>query len=224
MSFLSRTMQEITNPYVVACEDMGHAALIWELLQHRNLMNCDVGCPSQEGDQATGITAIPHYLGRIRALILSGKANLTGIMVVADADASATTCFTTICAALHGSNFSIPSRAFNIEGTTFRTAAFILPGEGRTGTLEHLLWDAAILKTPKLKKCISRLCRCTGGHINSAPENKKAKMKISAIIASHCQKNPFASSGMIWHDRNNPIPIDSPCFEPLADFLTNFLT
>ena len=224
MSFLSRTMQEIRSPYVVACEDMGHAALVWELLQHRGLMNCDVGCPSQEGDKITGITGIPHYLGRIRALILSGKANLAGIMVVADADASAATCFATICTALQSGNFPAPSQAFNVEGTAFRTAVFILPGAGRTGTLEHLLWDAAIEKTPKLQKCVAHFCRCTGGHINSAPENKKAKMQISALVASHCQKNPFASSGMIWHDKDNPIPIDSPCFKPLADFLTNFLT
>src|SRR5439155_2399792 len=34
------------------------------------------------------------------------------------------------------------------EKDNFRVGVFLVPGEGRTGTLEHLLLDAALMKTP----------------------------------------------------------------------------
>ncbi|MGA2437302.1 MAG: DUF3226 domain-containing protein [Acidobacteriaceae bacterium] len=221
---LDHVVKTIPHPFLVVCEGYGDARFIVKLLGHLKIRNCNVGCPSMTGGHGTGITAIPNYLNAVRGVIQIGTANLSGLLVIPDADKHPGNCFSDICTALTDAMFPIPSQPFSVEGNPMRTAVFIMPGKGRTGTLEHLLWDAATTQNPKLKKCVDRFCRCTGGHINSAPENAKVKMKMSAIVAAHCQGNPWASPAWMWSEKDNPVPIDSPCFKEVSDFLTVFTT
>jgi len=221
---LPHLVDKIPHPFLIACEGYGDAVFFCALLEHMKIANCNVGCPSRAGGHGTGVEAISKYLQAVQSSIQLGKATLRGILVVPDADRNATTRFTEMSGYLTGAGFAAPSKAFSMEGNPLKSGVFIMPGDGKTGTLEHLLWEAAITKNPKLKKCVDKFCRCTGGHINSASSNAKAKMQVSAIVAAHCQGNPWASPAMIWHEKDNPIPIDSPCFKDIADFLVAFTT
>jgi hypothetical protein len=171
-----------------------------------------------------GQEAIGKYLGAVRLLIDQKKVSLSGILVVTDADSDPSVQFNRMVRAMNKAKIAAPQKAFQVDGKPMKTGVFIIPGEGETGTLEHLLWNAAIKKTPSLKKCIANFCRCTGGHINSASPNMKAKMKMSAIVAAHCSENPWASAAGIWSEPGNPVPINSTCFDHISSFLVAFTT
>ncbi len=117
--------------------------------------------------------------------------------------------------------FPVPRSPFSIEGNDFRVAAYLMPGEGKTGTLEHLLLDAAFAKVASLQKCLDDFSTCTGALRSSKPNNL-AKMRMSALAAAFCEDNPWCSANTMWSDKKNPVPIDSACFNHIGDFLTRF--
>jgi hypothetical protein len=221
---LPHKVSEIPQPFLIVCEGYGDARFLCALLKFRNITNCNVGCPSEAGGTGTGRDAISAYLRSVQAVVQLKKATLRGLLVVADADGDATAAFNLMSAALWDAAFSTPARPFTIEGTPMRVGIFLIPGNGRLGCLEHILWDAAVQKTPAITKCVDDFFICTGSHIGAAPSsNKQAKMRMSTIVAAHCKDNPWASAALIWADAGNPVPIDSSRFSELGDFLATFV-
>jgi hypothetical protein len=215
---------EIPTPFVAVCEGYGDARFIDAILEFKGITKCSVGCPSAKGGSGTGRTAIPKYLKGLKTLVQKNHTILRGILVVVDADTDANGSFNFALEALQSAEFPAPSKAFSVEGDPLRVAVFLIPGEGRTGTLEHILWDAAIKRDVALEKCVEDFSACTGGHIIAASDNQQAKMRVSAIVAAHCEDNPWASPGLLWSDKGNPIPISSECFKHISDFLVAFTT
>ena len=150
------------------------------------------------------------------------RANLRGLLVVADANGNAAVSFKLMSVALRDATFPAPAGPFIIEGDSFRVGIFLIPGNGKSGCLEHILWDAAIQQLPAIVKCVDDFFVCTGSHIGGAPPNKQAKMRMSAIVAAHCKDNPWASAAFIWGDAGNPVPINSSRFNEIGDFLAAF--
>lgn len=223
-AILPPEIKELPRPFVVVCEGYGDIRFIDALLEFKKITNCSVGCPSNRGGFGTGKEAIPPYLKGIQTAILRKKANLKGILVIADADENPTASFNLMVHALQTANFPAPAAPFSIEGNPLRAGVFLMPGAGRNGCLEHILWDAAVGKTPGIEQCLTDFSACTGGHIMAASGNHQAKMKMSALVAAFCKDNPWASPGLMWSDAGNPVPIDSVCFNGLAAFLTQFTT
>ena len=223
MTFIQpRTLNLLPHPYFIVTEGMGDASLIDELLQFRGITNCSVGCPSRESSKGTGKDAFPRYFAAIQtARSRVESTRLLGLLVIADADMSADKAFGAITAGMGLAMFPVPRSPFSIEGNEFRVAVYLLPGEGKTGTLEHLLLDAVFAKTDSLRKCLDDFSTCTGAFRSSKP-NKLAKMRMSALAAAFCEDNPWCSPNIMWSDKKNPVPIDSPCFNHIGDFLTRF--
>jgi len=147
-AILPHEIKEIPQPFVVVCEGYGDIRFIDALLQFKNIANCSVGCPSERGGFGTGKEAIPPYLKGIQTAILRKKANLQGILVIADADENPADSFNLMVQALQSASFPPPAAPFSIEGNPIRVGIFLMPGAGRNGCLEHILWDAAVKKTP----------------------------------------------------------------------------
>jgi hypothetical protein len=221
---LLHEIKEIPEPFVVVCEGYGDLRFIYALIQFKNITNCSLGCPSQKGGFGTGKAAIPSYLKGIQTTILRKKANLQGVVVIADADDDRAASFDLMVEALQSAKFPVPAAPFSIEGNPLRVGIFLLPGPGKNGCLEHILWDAVVRKTPTVEQCVADFSTCTGGHITAASENQRAKMRMSALVAAFCKDNPWASPGLMWSDGGNPVPINSVCFNELAAFLTQFTT
>jgi hypothetical protein len=219
---LDQKVNVIPHPFLVICEGYSDAKFIAELIKHIGITNCNVGCPSRTGGHGDGKGAIPSYLEAVRASIEAGKAKLQGILVVVDADGNEEEIFTGIADGLEGAGFHRPSNSFRVEGDRVRSAIFLIPGEHRNGTLEHILWDAAVQKNPSVEGCVESFTKCMGDVLASCSENQRAKIKMSALVAASCKDNPWASCAMIWSDRGNPVPMDSDCFSHISDFLVNF--
>jgi hypothetical protein len=222
-SILPHEINSIPQPFLVVCEGYGDVRFIDALLEFKKIRNCNVGCPSQKGGFGTGKDAIPSYLKAIQTAVLSKKALLQGILVIADADEDAADSFNLMVTALTSAKFSAPSAPFSIEGSPLRVSIFLMPGQGRNGCLEHILWDAAVGKTPTVEQCVKDFSVCTGGHIMAASSNFQAKMKMSAVVAAFCKDNPWASAGLMWSDAGNPVPIESTRFDEISTFLATFV-
>jgi hypothetical protein len=220
---LPHEIKEIPRPFLVVCEGYGDVCFIDALLKFKKIANCNVGCPSEKGGTGTGKEAIPQYLKAIQTAVQLKKATLRGILVVVDANGNPAVSFDQMTAALRDANFPAPGKPFSLEGNPFRVGIFLMPGQGKTGCLEHILWDAAIGKNQAIQRCVEDFSKCTGGHIMAAPSNKQAKMKMSAIVAAYCKDNPWASAAMVWSDAGNPVPIDSASFNDIAHLLETFV-
>jgi hypothetical protein len=217
-----RTLNLLPHPFFIATEGMGDASFVDELLQFRGITNCSVGCPSKESSKGTGKDAFPDYFAAIQtARSRAQSTRLLGLLVIADADMNADKAFGAIREGLGQATFPVPENPFSIEGNDFRVAVYLMPGEGKTGTLEHLLLDAVFAKKASLQKCLDDFSTCTGALRSSKP-NKLAKMRMSALAAAFCEDNPWCSPNIMWSDKKNPVPIDSACFNHIGDFLTRF--
>ena len=85
----------IPQPFLIACEGHSDLRLIDELLQHRNISNCSVGCPSR--DFAPDLSS---YLKALKGIIDIQGLSLRGVLIVVDADDSRTEAFADACSAL----------------------------------------------------------------------------------------------------------------------------
>ena len=224
MTFIQpQTLDLLPHPFFIATEGMGDARFVDELLKFKGITNCSVGCPSRESAKGKmGKDAFPDYFNSIQtARRRVNSIPLLGLLVIADADTNADEAFGAIRTGLGQATFPVPSSPFSIEGNDFRVAVYLMPGEGKTGTLEHLLLDAVFAKTASLEKCLDDFSTCTGALRSSKP-NKLAKMRMSALAAAFCEDNPWCSPNIMWSDEKNPVPIDSACFNHIGDFLTRF--
>jgi hypothetical protein len=222
-ALLEQQIFEIKKPFLIVCEGMSDARLICALLEHNSISNCNVGCPSDKGGHGSGIGAVAKYLDSVRGVMQVGRAPITGIALVIDSDLSCEDCFRTMCKYLEAARFEKPSCPFAVEDKgSFRYGIFLIPGKGKTGTLEHLLWEAAVDQDPTLDGCVETFCRCVGNYLDEATENQKAKMKLSATVGGRCKDNPWASASLIWSQVENPVPLGSHKFSELTTFLKEF--
>ena len=206
------------SPFIVVCEGFHDVSFVCNLLRHLGITNCDVTFPKKT-DGGNGKDRIVNVL---RGLA-SRKTGLEGVMVLWDADINPATSFSDAQAAFTFPNtpFTPPPNPFMIHNGTIKTAVFLTPGTGRTGTLEHLMLDAARNHNPVLAACVEDLCQCTGLDQRNMSDNDKAKARLAAMIATSCDE-PICSLAWIWNKVGNPIPINSPVFQELSDFLRLF--
>jgi hypothetical protein len=205
---------EPESPYVVVCEGFQDLGLICSLLKHLRIYNCDVTYPKKV-DGGNGKEAICKVIN-----LLAGRPTVRGILVVADADGRPADSFTTICRGL--APFPVPKKPFVVEKSKDRrSGVFLIPGDGKTGALEHLLLEIVRAENPDLVTCVESYRTCTAG-AKAWSDNDDAKMKMQCIVAATCEKNPYCSLAWIWGYATVPVKIDSPILKELSEFLTAF--
>jgi hypothetical protein len=216
------TLEVLPDPFFIVTEGLGDARFVDKLLQFKNIANCSIGCPSQMSAQGMGKNSFSQYFAAIQTARSRAKSvALRGLLVIADANGDVSASFDEIVGALQRAGFPVPPDAFSISGGKFRIAIYLVPGKGETGTLEHLLLRAVFGKSPGLEKCLDDFSTCTGG-LKSIKPNIQAKMRMSALAATFCTDNPWCSLANMWSDPKNPVPLDSPQFDGLSNFVKNF--
>jgi hypothetical protein len=205
----------LTKPYVVVCEGYSDARFICALLKHKELNDYEVGCPSRSGWKN-----ISEYLKGIKTRDLIQRV-LRGVLVITDSDDDPKKQFHMAAEALRSAEFPAPSKPFSIEGDPLRSAIFVMPGKGATGTLEHLLVEAALRNNPSLGDCLDKFLDCTRTRELGTP-NQQAKIRMSSLVSAFCIENPWASAGVMWSEKGNPVPIESEVFNQVSDFLIRF--
>jgi hypothetical protein len=212
---LPHVVQDIPLPFLIVCDGYSDACLIDEILQHYHISNCNVGCPSDRFRPN-----LPAYLKALKSVMDIRARQVQGLLVIVDADESPKSAFNMARKAMRDGGFPAPKNPFTLEDLNPRVAVYLIPGKDREGTLEHLLLEAAYKKRPKSAKCVEKFLACVGRVKCSS--NKDAKMRLSALVGASCSGNPWASAALIWSDKRNPVPINSPCFKQLVSFLRKF--
>lgn len=225
---LPRPIGTLPNAFLIVCEGWGDANFFDRLLAHHKIANCSVGCPSRDACQGQpGDNDLQRYLSNVAFLYHKQEpATFRGIVVVVDADTDPDGQFIHAKTALEFARFPSPDQPFVLvedAQTNLRSSVFLMPGPGRTGTIENILLEATLGSRPELEDCINRFAECTK-IIPTGTENEQAKMKMSVIVGGSCKGNPWAPVSLVWSDKGNPIPIASPVFHPLADFVRGFCT
>jgi hypothetical protein len=208
------------SQYLVVCEGLADAGFISALLVHKKINDYEVGCPSAKIGGGQGKDRIGKYL---EAIAVDPK-GLKGVLIIVDTDGSPSKIFKQMVKAFKSVAplLPIPKRPFAVEGGNPRSAIFLIPRQGKKGTLEHLLLEAVLGKKPKLKTCLDKFEKCVG-KVKAWPLNKKAKMRMTAITAVHCKGKPACSLAWVWAAKGNPIPINSSSFDHVSDFLAKFV-
>lgn len=201
---------------VIVCEGFQDSGLICALLGHLKITNCDVAFPKKRRDGANGETGIPQMVS------LLAPFDLDGVAIIRDADEDPVDSFSKAVAAF--GSYPAPQTPFTIHRGKVNTGVFLIPGKGRTGTLEDILLDAIAISHPTLLTCIEEFRNCTAP-ARPWNHNKIVKMKMACAIAAFCKKDPCCSLGFIWQkEAHNPLDINSTAFSGLATFLTEFST
>jgi hypothetical protein len=132
-------------------------------------------------------------MAALKGIIQNKALTIGGVLVIMDADTSRAEAFKNASDALTSGAFPVPSRPFSVEGANPRTAIYVMPGEHREGTLEHLLLDATFRKRPKLEKYVKKfIARVGKKHWFDRPiytANEYAKMRMSAIVGATCKED-----------------------------------
>jgi hypothetical protein len=212
------------RPFVIVCEGMGDCTFVNHLLKHLAIADCCVGCPSDKTGGGQGWEKIPAYLSGIRTLT-KDRNILSGIAVIADANRSLQKKFKVIKKGFQDAQFPKPKSPYSIVSAHAphpRIGLYFIPRKGKSGTLEHLLLEAAFKQRPALERCVDQFSICARTKVGNWKSNERAKMKLSALVSVSCRKNPWASSNTMWGDKGCPVPINSGCFQEIKQFLSDF--
>ena len=112
-----------------------------------------------------------------------------------------------------------PDHHAEIANSTPSTGVFMVPRANTAGALETLLVEAIIREREDLGECLQQLDECPATDCEEWDAVKRAKMQFQTVVAITCRDDPSAGAAHIWSKTHNPIPVDSPVFDELAEFL-----
>jgi hypothetical protein len=209
------------GPVYVVCEGNSDRGFLEHLIASRQLAGFTVGFPRSETVRADGVSGIGKLLLAIDAS--RDRTKLRGLLVIADADENPAQRFAEIQGELAavGCDLNEPFVPQRADSRNLTIGVFLMPGRGRTGTLEHLLLDAVFEGNQELELCVNAFRDCLREPVRWS-ENKQAKMRLHALMAGCCEERPSTNLARVWNKRGNPIPLSSGKFDELAETLRYF--
>jgi hypothetical protein len=212
---LDRANQDpLSQPTFILCEGKSDAAFFFRLTRERGLNGFQFGW-------AGGKTEFGSYLNGLRTRIKTG---FERVIIVRDCDENPQGAFDDVVAQIrtaqdHPYPIPVAPKIIATERTP-HIAVLLLPDSNQNGTLETILVESIRDRRPDLFQCMLTYAQCTG--TVNWDIGKYSKMQLHSLIAASCPKNPGCSLTIIWADRDNPIALDHPCFNPLCDYLGQF--
>jgi len=200
------------GPLYIVSEGLNDRNFLERLLNNRGIDGFSIGNAKGKDDWRPHLSAVQGSTDRT---------GLRGLIVVGDNDHEPDLRFRSICDALRSERFPAPGIPGEIIDGPPVTSVVMLPGPGTVGCLETILTDAVLHRRPELGPCLDRLQDCVPV-TRRWTEPTQAKLRLHTAIAVSCDEDPSAALAYVWGKRGNPIPIESPTFNDLADFLRSF--
>ena len=208
-----------TKPILVICEGPSDCGLINALIRHHGFGKIHCLCPGERNIGPSGFAAIPQLLGALQTD--SRWPDLAGLFLVVDANGDPAGRALEAVKIFQQIDLPIPATfTLHSEGSPSR-AAYLVPGQGKTGCLEDLLLDAIQNAAPQLISCVDSFAECVT-YPSLWPANDRAKMRVHALMAACCVEEPATALSRVWNREGNPIPIGSPIFDDLVSWLRRF--
>ena len=109
------------------------------------------------------------------------REKVQGIGIVRDAEGDANGAFESVRSSLRNVGLPVPSQPAVRSGVGPTAAVLILPGNGRDGMLETLLWES--LRDAPERRCVDEFLRCVTDS-RSAPVRNPDKARTFAYLAA----------------------------------------
>lgn len=215
---------ELTEPTLVLCEGKRDASFVLHLAERRGINGIQIGFPDPAGQvtvtsDAYGKGGFKKYLMDLRAR--SGFKNLQHIVILRDRDDDEATAFEDVARQIaEAGKYEVPTALEQETKGSPAVVVRLIPDAATEGNLDVLLLRA-IGATHELSRCFGPYFDCCG--LDAVPIGEAAKIKLTTIVAASCRRNPSASLAFVWSQTGNPISLDSPVFDDLADFLRRFV-
>ena len=218
-----------TKPSHILCEGVSDANFIAKLMEYHGIdaTTWDIAYPQKESEQFPGVyqsTGVSGYKAHLEGLETIGQAKrISRLLVLADNDTDPAASFKGIRTQMKGADFDSPKTAGEVMVANGRaTAILMLPGNGDPGCLESLLLNAVLAARPELQRCVDDHCQCCSPNFAEWSISKQAKSRLHSLISGCCDSEPASALAYVWGKRGNPIPIESPAFNWIADFIRSF--
>lgn len=201
------------DPIYVVCEGPADVRLVRRLLERENLTGFSLNF-------AKGYQNFGKHVRGLRAS--SDWRRVKRLLIIGDNDNHPATQWRNAHSALTEEGLPAPETPGRIvDGTRDRpsTGIFMVPSAHSVGTLETLLVEAILQGREGLDDCLQRLDTCPVTDCDEWDAVKRAKMQFQTAVAVTCRDDPSAGAAHIWSKTHNPVPVDSPVFDELAEFL-----
>ena len=198
------------NPIYVLCEGPADVSLVRRVIERENL----------EGFSVRYAKGYERFSQRVSGLKVSRDwRKLRSLLIIGDNDTDPLSRWQNAHDALTSEGLPAPDNHGEIVGGIVSTGIFMLPRANADGTLETLLVEAILREHPLLESCLQQLDECPVTECDQWDAVKRAKMQFQTAVAITCRDDPSASARYIWSKTHNPVPIASPVFDELAQFL-----
>ena len=212
--------------WLIVCEGPGDKNVLCELLsQHDIYDNFNVRFPGKE-DFAAGRGAIVPWLNTV-ADASSTFDVVKAILIIADNDDDPVSSLDEILSGLKSiakKRFGVPTAEKQFvrgSGAQMPALGILMIPMGKQGNLETLCVEGALTKWPLLGAPLNTYVAATPGAEWTL--SRQSKMQMQCLLAVTCKPQPETTIQHLWqHDSEYHVPLDTPSFIEIADFLKNF--
>lgn len=171
------------------------------------------GIPGFQVLQIAGASNLSRRLDALRSA--EEFATVTALGIVFDADDSHQGTFSSICRSLSGARLPVPPQPQQLSSGRPQVSVMIVPpDEIESGRMLEDLCLEAVADDPAMR-CVDEYFSCLEDQSISQRESAIPKARLHAFLAS--RERPGLRLGEAAE--KNDIPLDSPVFEPVVNFL-----
>lgn len=229
---MPRKLLQIAERYVLLCEGQHDSQFFTHLImQNPGLPAFVISSVSYVlGAAHGGNTRFTQALDELPAI--PGFDLVERILIVADNDLDPVASFSALANQINATapfkgppagRFLAPT-APQIKSTgTPPIVVLMLPWTNVVGNLDTLCLEAAMANAlAPIPACVDEFARCTGA--DQWSPTALAKMKLRSFLSASWQANPYISPAYVWSMRTNLVPLNTPSFAPIINFLRQFPT
>lgn len=198
------------DPVYVLCEGPADVRLVRRLLRREKLDGFSV-------NYAQGYERFARHVQGLRTS--SDWRKLKRLLIIGDNDTRPAARWKNVHDALTLEGLPAPARHADIAEGTPSTGIFHDSPCGHYGGSGDAPHGAILREREDLAECLARLDECPATDCDEWDAVKRAKMQFQTAVAITCRDDPSAGAAHIWSKTHNPIPVTSPVFDELAEFL-----
>jgi hypothetical protein len=205
---------QLEHSRAIICEGVADQAFFMRLIHDRGLPGFDIL-------DAKGRTRYSEILKGLR--VGSHPIKLKAVLIVADNDDVPTQSFAKIQKQIRiATGYPVPGRPMEIAKTAGQPLVLImmLPWTDTPGCLETLLNMIWQREQESMKVCVDEFLTCT--KVTEWKIQKRDKAAIQCFIAGSNREDPNKSLRYFLELPNNPLPMNAPELDKIADTLKNF--
>ena len=213
-----------TEERFILCEGMSDKVFFCELINNRGLQGFQIGFPYGANETTGGITMFERFLS-------TGDVNpsfnvVKSILVVADNDNNPANNFAQVTQQIANAGYGVPQNELEFvtsPNSLPSIAVMMLPLNQQIGNLETVCKISAYDKWSDLVPSLN-----TYFNASDAPNwtvGHQDKMLLQCLLAATCKPNPYCTISSLYRENAQyHIPLNHPCFDDIAQFLTDWDT